>query len=128
MVPFPTLLNVKSSDEKKKKVVYDLKEAGRLVKMAKYLRQLMPDTKKGTITKDITKAVKEAKRGVPFKKVKTAIVHVGIGKVSFQDEALCENVGSFVHDFLRQKPAGQNKQCIGKRRWRMTGLLLPPTV
>ncbi|XP_019251711.1 PREDICTED: uncharacterized protein LOC109230754 isoform X2 [Nicotiana attenuata] len=115
MVPFPTLLNVKSSDEKKKKVVYDLKEAGRLVK-------------KGTITKDITKAVKEAKRGVPFKKVKTAIVHVGIGKVSFQDEALCENVGSFVHDFLRQKPAGQNKQCIGKRRWRMTGLLLPPTV
>ncbi|XP_016459277.1 uncharacterized protein LOC107782853 isoform X2 [Nicotiana tabacum] len=128
MVPFPTLVNVKSSDEKKKKVVYDLKEAIRLVKMAKYLRQLMLDTKKGTVTKDITKAVKEAKRGVPFKKIKAAIVYVGIGKVSFQDEALCENVGSFVHVFLRQKPGGLKKQCIGKRRWRMTGLLLPPTV
>lgn len=38
---------------------------------------------KGTVTKDITKAVKEAKQGVPFKKDKTAIVHVGIGKVHF---------------------------------------------
>lgn len=36
---------------------------------------------KGTVTKDIAKAVEEAKRGVPFKKDKTAIVHVGIGKV-----------------------------------------------
>lgn len=80
-----------------------------LRQIAKYLRQLMPDTKKGTVTKDITKAVKEAKRGVPFKKDKTAIVHVGIGKVSFQEEALCENIGAFVHELLRQKPAGLKK-------------------
>lgn len=80
-----------------------------LRQIAKYLRQLMPDTKKGTVTKDITKAVKEAKRGVPFKKDKTAIVHVGIGKVSFQEEALSENVGAFVHELLRQKPAGLKK-------------------
>ncbi|XP_060201311.1 uncharacterized protein LOC132629910 [Lycium barbarum] len=207
MVPFPTLVNVKSDDEKKKKKpVYDLKEAIRLVKanakkkfdetleahvvltsdmrrsdlklegtvavphgfgkvyriavfaegatadeareagadvvgglelieniksgnvkidfdkcfsthammpnlrqIARYLRQLMPDTKKGTVTKDITKAVKDAKRGVPFKKDKTAIVHVGIGKVSFQEDALCENIGAFVHELLRQKPAGLKK-------------------
>lgn len=80
-----------------------------LRQIAKYLRQLMPDTKKGTVTKDIAKAVKEAKRGVPFKKDKTAIVHVGIGKVSFQEEALCENIGAFVHELLRQKPAGLKK-------------------
>lgn len=80
-----------------------------LRQIAKYLRQLMPDTKKGTVTKDIAKAVEEAKRGVPFKKDKTAIVHVGIGKVSFQEEALCENIGAFVHELLRQKPAGLKK-------------------
>lgn len=80
-----------------------------LRQIAKYLRQLMPDTKKGTVTKDISKAVKEAKRGVPFKKDKTAIVHVGIGKVSFQEDALCENIGAFVHELLRQKPAGLKK-------------------
>ncbi|CAN4117592.1 unnamed protein product [Withania somnifera] len=205
-MPFPSLINVKSDEEKKKKVVYDLKEAIRHVKanakkkfdetleahvvltsdmrrsdlklegtvavphgfgkvyriavfaegaaadeareagadvvgglelienirsgnvkidfdkcfsthammpnlrqIAKYLRQLMPDTKKGTVTKDIAKAVKEAKQGVPFKKDKTAIVHVGIGKVSFQEDALCENIGAFVHELLRQKPAGLKK-------------------
>lgn len=80
-----------------------------LRQIAKYLRQLMPDTKKGTVTKDIAKAVEEAKRSVPFKKDKTAIVHVGIGKVSFQEEALCENIGAFVHELLRQKPAGLKK-------------------
>ncbi|CAH9089034.1 unnamed protein product [Cuscuta europaea] len=81
-----------------------------LRQIAKYLRQLMPDTKKGTVTKDVSNAVKEARdQGVLFKKDKTAIVHVGLGKMSFPEDALCENVGAFVNSLLLAKPAGLKK-------------------
>ncbi|KAL2496955.1 Ribosomal protein L1p/L10e family [Forsythia ovata] len=79
-------------------------------KLSKNLKQLMPDAKKGTVTNDISKTVKDAKaQSIIFKKDKTAIVHVGLGKVSFSEEALRENVGAFVNALLLAKPAGLKK-------------------
>lgn len=79
-------------------------------KLSRNLKQLMPDTKKGTLTNDISRSVKEAKeQSVLFKKDKTAIVHVGLGKVSFSEDALRENVGAFVNALLLAKPAGLKK-------------------
>ncbi|XP_057796196.1 uncharacterized protein LOC131012290 [Salvia miltiorrhiza] len=80
-----------------------------LKKIAKYLKKLMPDTKKGTLTNDISRAVKEAKERVPFEKDKTAIVHVPLGKVKFPENNLKENIGAFVHALLLAKPAGLKK-------------------
>ncbi|XP_051135060.1 uncharacterized protein LOC127254164 [Andrographis paniculata] len=79
-------------------------------KLSRNLKQLMPDTKKGTLTNNISRAVKEAKeQSVQFKKDKTAIVHVGLGKLSFSEDALRENVGAFVNALLLAKPAGLKK-------------------
>ncbi|KAL7143665.1 hypothetical protein ABFS83_08G207200 [Erythranthe nasuta] len=79
-------------------------------KLSRNLKQLMPDAKKGTMTNDILRTVKEAKeKGVLFKKDKTAIVHVGLGKLSFPEDALKENVGAFVNALLLAKPAGLKK-------------------
>ncbi|CAA0808765.1 Ribosomal protein L1p/L10e family [Striga hermonthica] len=79
-------------------------------KLSKYLKQLMPDTKKGTLTNDITRTVKEAKvPSIRFKKDKTAIVHVGLGKLSFTEDALRDNIGAFVNALLLAKPAGLKK-------------------
>ncbi|KAL6975937.1 hypothetical protein U1Q18_024732, partial [Sarracenia purpurea var. burkii] len=70
----------------------------------------MPSTKAGTVTDDVSRAVKEAKRIVKFnKKDKAAVVHAGIGKVSFSEEALRENIGAFVNSLLLAKPAGLKK-------------------
>ncbi|KAE8679093.1 Ribosomal protein L1p/L10e family, putative isoform 2 [Hibiscus syriacus] len=84
----------------------------RLYKISKILNQhgLMPNPKQGTVTKDVTKAVKEAKQGqVKFRMDKTSIVHVGIGKVSLSDELLRDNVGAFMNSLLQAKPAGLKK-------------------
>ncbi|KAK6142311.1 hypothetical protein DH2020_022659 [Rehmannia glutinosa] len=65
---------------------------------------------KGTLTNDISRKVKEAKEpSVHFKKDKTAIVHVGLGKISFPEDALRDNVGAFVNALLLEKPAGLKK-------------------
>ncbi|KAK8510468.1 hypothetical protein V6N12_055315 [Hibiscus sabdariffa] len=84
----------------------------RLYKISKILNQhgLMPNPKQGTVTKDVTKAVKEAKHGqVKFRMDKTSIVHVGIGKVSLSEEFLRDNVGAFMNSLLLAKPAGLKK-------------------
>ncbi|KAK9284299.1 hypothetical protein L1049_023470 [Liquidambar formosana] len=84
----------------------------RLGKIAKILgkRGLMPNPKRGTIVSDVFGAVKEAKHGlIDFKMDKTAIVHVGLGKVSFSEEILRENIGAFVNALLLAKPAGLKK-------------------
>ncbi|GMJ03835.1 hypothetical protein like AT2G42710 [Hibiscus trionum] len=84
----------------------------RLYKISKILNQhgLMPNPKQGTVTKDVTKAVKEAKQGqVKFRMDKTSIVHVGIGKVSLSEEFLRDNVGGFMNSLLQAKPAGLKK-------------------
>lgn len=82
----------------------------RLTKISRILRSLMPNANRGSVTVDIAKAVGEAKRGrVEFKMDKTAIVHVGLGKVSFSEKVLRENIGAFVNALLLAKPAGLKK-------------------
>jgi large subunit ribosomal protein L1 len=67
----------------------------------------MPNPKMGTVTKDITKAVKTAKAGVvQFKVEKKGIIQAGVGKKSFSDEALLDNVRSFMVSVYDAKPDG----------------------
>lgn len=69
-------------------------------------RGLMPNPKVGTVTFDVSKAVKEAKAGkVDFKNDKEGILHVSIGKVSFQEQALKENILTLVDSVVRMKPS-----------------------
>ncbi|CAI5998330.1 unnamed protein product [Closterium sp. NIES-64] len=73
-------------------------------------RGLMPNPKMGTVTVHVGEAVRAAKRGkADFKTDKTANVHVGIGKVSFPDEALAENAAAFAAALLAAKPVGLKK-------------------
>lgn len=84
----------------------------RLSKIARILgpRGLMPNPKLGSVTSDVSGAVKEAKCGrIDFKIDKTAIVHVGLGKVNFSQESLRENIGAFVNALLLAKPVGLKK-------------------
>ncbi|SIS65972.1 50S ribosomal protein L1 [Phaeovulum vinaykumarii] len=70
-------------------------------------RNLMPNPKVGTVTMDVTAAVAAAKGGeVQFKVEKAGIIHGGIGKVSFSEEALAQNVRAFVGAVAKAKPAG----------------------
>lgn len=60
-------------------------------------RGLMPNPKTGTVTDDIGKAVKELKAGkIEFKMDKQGGIHVGVGKISFEKDALCENIKEFI--------------------------------
>ncbi|XP_058208653.1 uncharacterized protein LOC131321750 [Rhododendron vialii] len=82
----------------------------RLQKLGNVLKSRMPSTKAGTVTDDVAKAVREAKRIVKLnKKDKAAVVHAGVGKVSFSEEALRENIGAFVNALLLAKPPGLKK-------------------
>jgi large subunit ribosomal protein L1 len=68
---------------------------------------LMPNPKLGTVTPDVEKAVKTAKSGqVEFKVEKAAIIHAGVGKASFTEKAIAENIKAFVIAVNRAKPAG----------------------
>jgi large subunit ribosomal protein L1 len=70
-------------------------------------RGLMPNPKVGTVTPNVGQAVKDAKGGaVEFRVEKAGIVHAGIGKVSFTDEALLLNVKAMVDALNKAKPAG----------------------
>jgi large subunit ribosomal protein L1 len=70
-------------------------------------RGLMPNPKLGTVTPDVTAAVKAAKGGqVEFRAEKAGLVHAGIGKASFSEQALIENVKAFVGAINRAKPSG----------------------
>ena len=69
-------------------------------------RGLMPNPKTGTVTFDVENAVREIKAGkVEFRVDKTAIVHVAVGKLSFEDQQLAENVQTLVQAVMRAKPA-----------------------
>jgi len=68
---------------------------------------LMPNPKLGTVTMDVTAAVKGAKGGsVEFRAEKAGIVHVGVGKASFDEKKLVENVRALYDAVMKAKPAG----------------------
>lgn len=70
-------------------------------------RNLMPNPKVGTVTMDVKAAVSAAKGGeVQFKVEKAGVIHAGIGKVSFTEEMLAQNVRAFVDAVSRARPAG----------------------
>jgi large subunit ribosomal protein L1 len=70
-------------------------------------RNLMPNPKVGTVTMDVKQAVEDAKGGqVQFKAEKAGVVHAGIGKVSFDDAKLVENIKAFVDAVAKAKPTG----------------------
>ncbi len=70
-------------------------------------RNLMPNPKVGTVTMDVAEAVKAAKGGqVQFKAEKAGVVHAGIGKASFDEGKLAENVRAFVEAVQKAKPSG----------------------
>ncbi|WP_459852048.1 50S ribosomal protein L1 [Dongia sp. agr-C8] len=70
-------------------------------------RGLMPNPKLGTVTNDIAEAVKAAKGGqVEYRAQKEGIVHAGVGKASFSEQALVENVKALINAVSRAKPAG----------------------
>lgn len=80
----------------------------KLGKFARLLgpKGLMPNPKAGTVTMDVEKAVKEAKAGkVEYRVDKQAIVHIGIGKVSFGVDKLLQNAEAFFSSLKAQKPA-----------------------
>ena len=70
-------------------------------------RGLMPNPKLGTVTQDVATAIKAAKGGeVQYRCEKAGIVHAGIGKVSFAEDALAQNVRAFVDAIQKAKPSG----------------------
>ncbi|MEM9499469.1 MAG: 50S ribosomal protein L1 [Pseudomonadota bacterium] len=70
-------------------------------------RNLMPNPKVGTVTMDVADAVKAAKGGeVQFKVEKAGVVHAGVGKASFDEAKLVENVRAFIDAVNKAKPSG----------------------
>ena len=87
----------------------------KLGKFARLLgpKGLMPNPKAGTVTTDIEKAVKEAKAGkIEYRVDKQAIVHVGLGKVSFGADKLMENINAFTESLKSQKPTSIKGQYV----------------
>lgn len=69
-------------------------------------RGLMPNPKTGTVTTDVANAIKEVKAGkVEFRVDKTGVVHVGVGKVSFQTDKLLENANALLQAVVKAKPS-----------------------
>jgi large subunit ribosomal protein L1 len=76
---------------------------------------LMPNPKLGTVTPNVTQAVKDAKGGqVEFRVEKAGIIHSGIGKLSFSDDALKANFSAFVDAIVRAKPSGAKGKYVQK--------------
>jgi large subunit ribosomal protein L1 len=75
----------------------------------------MPNPKVGTVTTDVASAVKASKGGaVEFRVEKAGIVHAGVGKVSFDENALVENVKAFADAVIRAKPSGAKGNYVKK--------------
>lgn len=76
---------------------------------------LMPNPKLGTVTPDIKKAVEDAKGGaIEFRAEKAGIVHAGVGKASFDEKKIVENVVAFIDAIQRAKPTGSKGNYIKK--------------
>ena len=78
-------------------------------------RGLMPNPKVGTVTPNVAQAVKDAKGGaIEFRVEKSGIVHAGIGKASFTDDALLANVRALVEALNRARPSGAKGTYVQK--------------
>jgi large subunit ribosomal protein L1 len=67
---------------------------------------LMPKPKAGTVTEDIKGIVKDLKGGrVEYKSDKTGVIHMGIGKISFTDDAIVSNIRAFFNQIMKDKPS-----------------------
>jgi large subunit ribosomal protein L1 len=88
---------------------------GEVGKLGKILgpRGLMPNPKSGTVTLDVGKAVKEVKSGkIEFRVDKTGILHVNVGKASFPEPHLVDNIRAFMDTVVRLKPASAKGQYV----------------
>jgi large subunit ribosomal protein L1 len=73
----------------------------------------MPNPKVGTVTMDVGRAVQESKAGkVEYRTDRTAIVHMVVGKTSFDDQALIENYQAVVEELIRAKPSAAKGRYI----------------
>ncbi len=78
-------------------------------------RGLMPNPKTGTVTFDVATAVKETKAGkVEYRVDKTGVIHVGVGKVSFEDDKLRENAKALLDAVVKAKPATAKGKYVKK--------------
>ena len=78
-------------------------------------RNLMPNPKVGTVTMDVTQAVNDAKGGqVQFKVEKAGVIHVGVGKASFSEGQIGENVRALIDAVQKAKPAGAKGTYVKK--------------
>jgi large subunit ribosomal protein L1 len=88
---------------------------GQVGRLGKILgrRGLMPNPKAGTITFDLERAIKEVKAGrVEFRVDKGGIVHVAVGKSSFEAQDLVENLAALIDAINRARPAGAKGQYL----------------
>jgi large subunit ribosomal protein L1 len=88
---------------------------GQVGKLGRVLgpRGLMPNPKSGTVTFDVAKAVRDAKGGrVEFRVDKTAVIHTIVGKASFSEQALVENLATVIEAINRARPAGVKGQYV----------------
>ncbi len=78
-------------------------------------RGMMPNPKVGTVTNDVAEAIRGAKGGsVEFRVEKAGIIHAGIGKASFSEQALIENVRAFADAVIKSKPSGAKGTYVKK--------------
>ena len=78
-------------------------------------RGMMPNPRTGTVTNDVSDAVKSSKSGaVEFRAEKGGVVHAGIGKASFSEDAISENIKEFINAVRKEKPSGAKGTYIKK--------------
>jgi large subunit ribosomal protein L1 len=94
-------------------------------------RGLMPNPKTGTVTPDVTNAVKETKAGkVEYRVDKTGVIHVPVGKVSFSAEKITANAKALIDAVIKAKPATAKGKYVKKVNVATTmgpGILVDPT-